>query len=96
LRHHPLTPDSLKSLSAAILTTAVEDWKTLDYGKSKYGKIVNGETVDRDEMLEFFFSDDFKNLVRTATNYTPVQIRRALKIPQKTYEEAKAEFDCYQ
>lgn len=95
MRKHPLTPDSLKNLSAAILLTAIEDWKTLDCGKQKYGKIVNGETVDRDEMLEFFFSDDFKHLVHVATNYTPVQIRRAIGITQKTYEEAKTDFDCY-
>jgi len=96
LRHHPLTPDSLKNLSAAILLTAVEDWKSLDYGKLRYGAIIKENAVDRDEMLDFFFSDDFKCLVHVATNYTPTQIRRALRIPQETYEEAKADFDCYQ
>lgn len=95
MRHHPLTPDSLKNLSAAILLTAVEDWKSLDYGKLRYGAIIKENAVDRDEMLDFFFSEDFDHLVEVSTNYTPKQIRRALRIPQKTYEEAKADFDCY-
>ena len=96
MRRHPLTPDSLENLSAAILLTAVEDWKSLDYGKLKYGAIIKENAVERDEMLEFFFSDDFKRLVHVATNYTPTQIRRALRIPQKTLKEALEDFACYQ
>lgn len=95
MRKHPLTPDSLKNLSCAILLTAVEDWQSLEYGKQRYGAIIKEVSVDRDDVLEFFFSDDFNHLVEVATNYTPKQIRRALKIPQETYEEAKEAFDLY-
>lgn len=73
----------------------MEDWQSLEYGHQKYGAIIKEVAVERDDVLEFFFSDDFNHLVEVSTNYTPKQIRRALKIPQETYEEAKADFDLY-
>ena len=95
MRKHSLTPDSLKNLSCAILLTAVEDWQSLEYGHQRFGAIIKEVAVDRDDVLEFFFSEDFDHLVEVSTNYTPKQIRRALKIPQEAYEQAKMDFDCY-
>lgn len=90
-----LDESDVRTLSREILATAVKDWKQgLECGAKRYG-LISGASIDRDELLEFFFSDYFKLLCSMATQRSPKQIRRALGIPHKTYKEAKAAFDLY-
>lgn len=76
--------DEMMSLGYAIVESAVEDWKALDYGRKPEVMVDKGEFVDRMETVAFFFSKWFVTLC-SHLPYTPEEIRAALNIP----EEAK-------
>ena len=47
-----------RSIVAAILEQAVEDWKALDYGE-RASKVFTGQVIHREELLKFFRSEEF-------------------------------------
>lgn len=71
-------------LGFGIVERAVEDWKVLGYGKLPRG-MVDGIVVERDEVVRFFFTKWFAELIEP-TGYTPRQIRKALRIPEDALE----------
>ena len=72
-------------LAYYIIERAVEDWKALDYGR-RSEVYIDKEIAERREVLEFFFSRWFAVLCDAALDYTPQQIRRALRIPEDALE----------
>lgn len=72
-------------LAYVILERAVEDWKALDYGR-RSEVIVDKELVERDEVVEFFFSKWFEILLNATLPYTPAQIRRYIHMPENIRE----------
>lgn len=83
---HPLTEgvnvddNDTRTLAAAICERAVVDWIALDYGRLQFAKC-DGSLVQRQKLLEFFFSEWFEELLASFSRYTPAQIRRAIRIP---------------
>ena len=78
--HHITIDDrDARNIASAIVTQAVNDWIILDYGKKPIF-IRAKSTVERDEVLEFFFSHRFATLLSIFSQYTPKQIRHAIKI----------------
>ncbi len=73
-------PKDVPTLAEAICEMAVVDWVALDYGNLSSLKFA-GSTVKRDKLLAFFFGPWFAQLLESFTEYTPAQIRRAIKIP---------------
>lgn len=71
-------------LAYGILERAVEDWQALQYG-AKAEAMVDGEIVERKDILPFFFSEWFYELCEPL-NYTPKQIREHLHIPDDALE----------
>ena len=72
-------------LAYCIIERAVEDWKALDYGR-RSEVFIDKEVAERKEVLEFFFSHWFEVLCDAALDYTPQQIRKALRIPEDALE----------
>ena len=78
--HHITIDDKdARNIASAIVTQAVNDWINLDYGKKPIFIKVKS-TVERDEVLDFFFSNRFAALLSIFSQYTPRQIRRAIRI----------------
>ena len=76
----PPNDREILNLAYAILESAVEDWKTLDYGRKTEAMAEKGEWVKRDETVAFFFSQWF-SLLCEPLHYSPEEIREALNIP---------------
>lgn len=76
----PPNDREILNLSYAILESAVEDWKALDYGRKTEAMVEKGEWVKRDETVAFFFSQWFSQLCEPL-HYSPEEIRAALNIP---------------
>ena len=76
----PPNDREILNLAYAILESAVEDWKTLDYGRKTEAMAEKGEWVKRDETVAFFFSQWF-SLLCEPLHYSPEEIRAALNIP---------------
>lgn len=76
----PPNDREILNLSYAILESAVEDWKALDYGRKTEAMVEKGEWVKRDETVAFFFSQWFAQLCEPL-HYSPEEIRAALNIP---------------
>lgn len=76
----PPNDREILNLSYAILESAVEDWKALDYGRKTEAMVEKGEWVKRDETVAFFFSMWFAQLCEPL-HYSPEEIRAALNIP---------------
>ena len=76
----PPNDREILNLSYAILESAVEDWKALDYGRKTEAMAEKGEWVKRDETVAFFFSQWF-SLLCEPLHYSPEEIRAALNIP---------------
>lgn len=91
-----LDETDVRTLSREIIALAVREWKTgLHSGEKKYG-LLNSIPINRDDLLEFFYSDYFGLLCAMATQWSPKQIRKGLGMTQRTEKEAKAQFDiCY-
>lgn len=75
-------------LTYVILERAVEDWKALEYGR-RAEVIIDKELVEREEVVEFFFSKWFEVLCQAALPYTPAQVRRYIKMPENIREILK-------
>ena len=67
------------NLAEAIVERAVEDWKFLEYGLLD-DIVFCGGRIFKSELLEFFFSEWFEQLLESFTERTPSNIRRYLKI----------------
>lgn len=78
--------DDIPNLAEAIVEQAVTDWIALDYGEIDSLRFC-GQLVEREKLLEFFFSKWFEILLESFSERTPQQIRRAIKIPGKSVEE---------
>ena len=70
----------IRDLCFNILLQAVEDWKALDYGAIEQRR-VNGEYIKAADYIQFFNSRYFKWLVKNCLEFSPGEIRRALRIP---------------
>ena len=69
------------TLAEAIIERAVEDWKFLEYGALEEIVFCGGR-IFKTELLEFFFSEWFEQLLESFTERTPQNIRRYLKIKE--------------
>lgn len=76
----PPNDREILNFAYAILESAVEDWKALDYGRKTEVMAEKGEWVKRDETVAFFFSRWFAQLCEPL-HYSPEEIRAALNIP---------------
>ena len=72
----------LIDLAYGVLERAVLDWKALEYGRKESTMLEKTEWVERDELVEFFFSKWFSKLCEPL-HYSPEEIRAALKIPEE-------------
>ena len=82
----------VRSLTRSIIIRAVLDWGLLKHGEKVY-TITDGDGIYRNDLLEFFYSDRFKLFCLNATERSPEQIRRAIGLPYRTFEEAREHFD---
>lgn len=87
-RPRDVTRDPM-DLAFAIVQRAVEDWRCLDNGRRE-STLVDGVVVNRKEVVEFFFSKWFKELIEP-TGYTPQQIRKALRIDEDALRRVNEE-----
>ncbi len=71
-------------LAFGIIERAVLDWRALDYGRLAE-VMVDGESINRKDTCEFFFSDWFYDLCNV-TQFTPQEIRGFLHIPEDAME----------
>ena len=78
-RHY--SDDGINRLAIETMFQAVEDWKSLDYGKRDELRYV-GQTIKREELIEFFWSPWFEAMVHSVLTVRPSHIRRALKVPK--------------
>lgn len=77
----------MKNLACVIIERAVDDWKALDYGKLKDLYHVGGR-AKRKELMEFFWSYTFDDMVEAAgLSVTVEQIYNALKITPQLAKE---------
>ena len=73
------------NLACAAILQAVEDWKALEYGKIEARKFLN-QRIEKSKLLAFFYSRKFEMLLHMALpEYTPDQIRRALRVPTRVW-----------
>ena len=70
---------SVAALALQIINRAVLDWKLLKFGKRVY-YYTSGETIYRYDLLEFFFSDYFEELLKFVSERSPAQVRESLGI----------------
>jgi len=82
-RRVTIDADDVPNLAEAVIEQAVTDWIALDYGELDSLRFC-GQLVERDKLLEFFFSKWFEILLESFSERTPQQIRRAIKIPGNT------------
>ena len=68
-------------LAYVILERAVLDWKLLEYGRKEAAMVDKGEWVQREDLVDFFFSKWFSRLCEPL-QYTPEEIRAVLNIPE--------------
>lgn len=83
-RGHPERHYDDEGMSRLVIETmmqAVEDWKALGCGKADGLRYV-GQVVTREELIEFFNSPWFENMVMSCLSVRPSQIRAALKVPK--------------
>ena len=81
-----LSNDDLKAISCAIIERYVEDWKFIDYGEKDNINYCGG-VLKRKEILEFFISEWFADLLdATGLPIMPEQVWSALKITPQLYE----------
>lgn len=71
--------DEAINLAEAIIEEAVEEWKALLFGELTEAYYCN-DKIQRKDVLIFFFSEDFENLLSMFSERTPSQIRHLLKI----------------
>ena len=73
------------NLACAAILQAVEDWKALEYGKIEARKFLN-QRIKKSDLIAFFYCREFKMLLHMALpEYTPDQIRRALRVPNRVW-----------
>ena len=83
-KHIKLHPDQnaeVKALAAAIIMRAVNDWRSLCDGELKNTLANDGEMVNRKELIEFFNSSRFANMLTVCSEHSAEQIREVLKVP---------------
>ena len=68
-------------MAYVILERAVLDWKLLEYGRKEAAMVDKGEWVQREDLVDFFFSKWFSRLCEPL-QYTPEEIRAVLNIPE--------------
>jgi len=71
-----------ENLAEAIIERAIEDWKFLEYGNLD-NITFSGSRIKRSELLEFFFSPWFEQLLASFTDIPPNKIREHIKITDK-------------
>lgn len=71
-------------LMCAVVEQAVLDWRDLDCGKVTAIMTGDGSVVKKKEVVEFFQSRWFDALVYNTLDFSPEQIRAALKVPKPT------------
>lgn len=74
-----LDNNDVKNIAEAIVESAVDDWKALDYG-TRAVVYRHRMEIEREEVLEFFFSHRFGVLLGTFSQRLPSQIRSYLGI----------------
>ena len=84
-RRVKLWDDDIPNLASAIIEQAVTDWIALDYGAID-SILFCGQSIERKKLLEFFFSRWFEVLLESFSEWTPKQIRRAIKIKGDSIE----------
>ena len=88
MRWTKLDNSDVRTLSREIIISAVKDWDALGRGAKKYA-VVAGVTVDREELVDFFYSEFFNELVKASTSRSPKEVRRAIGLYADTKLEAK-------
>lgn len=71
----------VQKLAAAIIEQSIRDWKRLDNGSINKLEITEGMTIKSDELVEFFNSTYFENLLDTVSNRTADEVRSILGVP---------------
>lgn len=80
-----LDDGDIKKLACVILEQAVDDWKAIDYGAVEV-RYFRNQRVKRSKLMDFFYSEKFDIIVHVALpDYTPEQIRAALKVPKRVW-----------
>ena len=75
-----MSEDSIVELATAIILEAINNWVALDYGNFS-AIMTDGATVTKQEVLWFFNSAWFEQLLLAALPETPpARVREALKI----------------
>lgn len=70
----------IKALCAAIITQAIADWNKLDRGRFAKALAADGQTIKRDEVVEFFYSAFFEEILDAVSSLTPAKVREELGI----------------
>ena len=71
----------MQNIAEAIIETAINDWRALGFGKKAVAFRYN-YVIEREEVLEFFFSNRFEALLGTFSQRLPSQIRKYLFITE--------------
>ena len=83
-RGHPerhYSDDAISRIAIETMFQAVDDWRSLDSGKRDELRYV-GQTIKREELIEFFNSPWFETMVRSVLDVSPSKIRKALRVPK--------------
>ena len=70
-----------RMLAIETLIQAVEDWKSLDYGKIDERR-TKSEVIFAKDLVQFFNSKYFAYLLRLTVNYNAKRVRQALHVPE--------------
>lgn len=70
----------IKALCAAIITQAIMDWRKLDNGRFAKALAADGNTIKREEVIQFFYSNYFEEMLDAVSSLTPKQVREELGI----------------
>lgn len=73
----------MQFLAEAIVERAARDWISLDHGKIDSLQL-DSTRVKRDELIEFFSSSWFEELLECFTVKRPEEVREWLKVPAAT------------
>ena len=71
----------IRKLAASIVYRAVLDWQRLEKGSIKKLAIAEGATLKSDELIEFFNSTYFENLLGITSNRSANDVRDMLGVP---------------
>ena len=74
-------PSDLSALAAAIIMRQVEDWKTLQFGAVDSAVALGGNRVKRGDVIQFFNSKYFEELLSCVSTVNPQDAREVLRIP---------------